>query len=65
MEWQLREIFSGWMSEKSMLSDAEQILYIFERIVFLPFFPDKIIGSQLIDFLSVDVTEENSYNCLL
>ena len=48
-----------------MLSDAEQILYIFERIVFLPFFPDKIIGSQLIDFLSVDVTEENSYNGLL
>lgn len=61
LEWQLKEIFSIWMSEKSMLSDAEQIVYIFERIVFLPFFPEKIIGSQLIDFLSVDVTEENSY----
>lgn len=60
-EWQLREIFSIWMYEKSMLSDAEQIVYIFERILFIPFFPDKIIDSQLINFLSVDVTGENSY----
>ena len=49
------------MYEKSMLSDAEQIVYIFERILFIPFFPDKIIDSQLINFLSVDVTGENSY----
>lgn len=61
VEWQLREIFSIWMYEKTMLSDAEQIVYIFERIVFLPFFPEKVIGSRLIDFLSVEITEENSY----
>ena len=61
VKYQLEEIFKLWIEEKNKLSDVGQIIYLFERIVFLPFFPEKIISGKLSDFLSVRNNEGSEY----
>ena len=61
LQCQQEEIFEMWIDEKDKLEDAGQIIYLFERMVFLPFFPKKIIYDKLLDFLSVKIWEDNEY----
>lgn len=61
LKWQLTEIFDLWQREKTKLNIAEEIMYLFERIVFQPFFPEEVIGNQLRSFLSVKVDKEDEY----
>ncbi len=61
IKWQLSEIFNIWLQEKNKLDDTEKIIYLFERMVFIPFFPEKIVGSKLLDFLYVDRKNVNAY----
>lgn len=61
LQCQQEEIFEMWVDEKDKLEDAGQIIYLFERMVFLPFFPKKIIYDKLLDFLSVKIQEDNEY----
>lgn len=61
IKWQLSEIFNIWLQEKNKLYETEKIIYLFERMVFLPFFPEKIVGCKLHDFLYVDRKDDNGY----
>lgn len=61
VRWQAEEILSIWMEEKEMLSDVEQIIYLFERMVMLPFFSDELINERLDDFLYIEITTESKY----
>lgn len=61
MQCQQEEILEMWLEEKNRLSEEGQIVYLFERMVFLPFFPEKIISSKLMEYLSVKNNEENKY----
>lgn len=61
LQYQQEEIFEMWMQEKEQLSDAEQIIYLYERMVFIPFFPEEIISNKLVDFLSVENSEKSDY----
>ena len=61
MEFQQEEIFKIWIEEKEKLSEVAQIIYIFERIVFLPFFPENILSERLSVFSSVENSEESPY----
>lgn len=55
------EIFKMWISEKEKLSEAEQIIYLFERMVFIPFFPEQVTQGKLMEFLSVKNIGESEY----
>jgi len=59
VKWQSEEIINIWIEEKTKLSEVEQILYIFERIVMLPFFSDQLISKNLDNFLNIEVNEKN------
>ncbi len=61
VKWQAEEILNIWMDEKEMLSDVEQIIYLFERMVMLPFFPEELINERLDDFLHVELTTKSNY----
>jgi len=61
LSFQQEEIFRIWKEEKEKLSEGGQIVYLFERMVFLPFLPEKIISGKLMDFLSVENKEDNRY----
>lgn len=61
VNWQEKEIFSIWTQEKEMLSDIQQIIYLFERIVMFPFFSEELIREELSDFLYIELTTESKY----
>ncbi len=61
LKWQFTEIFGLWQKEKTKLCEEEQIIYLFERIVFLPFFPEEFVEGHLNSFLSVKVDKEDGY----
>ena len=61
VEYQLKEILDIWIEEKNLLSDVQRIVYLFERIVYLPFFPNEIIHDKIINFLSIDGDKNNEY----
>ena len=61
VKWQAEEIINIWMEEKEMLSDVEQIVYLFERMVMLPFFSEELISERLDSFLQVELTTESKY----
>lgn len=61
LSWQMKEIFELWLKEKSKLAEEEQIIYLFERMVFLPFFTEEIINKKLNEFLLVTSKKSNEY----
>lgn len=61
VKWQAEEILNIWMKEKEMLSDIEQIVYLFERIVMFPFFSEELIIEKIDNFLHVDLITESNY----
>lgn len=61
IEWQLEEILDIWIEEKITLSNIEQIMYLFERIVFLPFFPREYLGEKINKFILIDYKDQNNY----
>lgn len=61
LQYQQEEIFKMWIEEKKQLSGAEQIIYLYERMVFIPFFPEEVIYDKLMDFLSVENSEKSDY----
>lgn len=61
VKWQAEEIIDIWMEEKELLSDVEQIIYLFERMVTLPFFSEELISERLDNFLQVELTTESKY----
>lgn len=61
VKWQAEEIINIWMEEKEMLSDVERIIYLFERIVMLPFFSADLFGEKLDNFLQVELTTGSKY----
>lgn len=61
VKWQEEEIFDIWMEEKEMLSDVEQIIYLFERMIMLPLFTEELISEKLDDFLYINLTTESKY----
>lgn len=61
VKWQAEEILSIWMKEKEMLSDVEQIIYLFERMVMLSFFSEELINERLDNFLYVELATESRY----
>lgn len=61
LKCQQEEILGMWMDEKERLDAAGQIIYVFERIVFLPFFPQNIICGKLSEFVSVNNNEDIEY----
>ena len=61
VKWQAEEILSIWMKEKGMLNDVEQIIYLFERMVMLPFFSEELINEKLDNFLYVELITESKY----
>lgn len=61
LKYQREKIFKMWIQEKEELSAVEQIIYLYEHIVFVSFFPEKEIGDKLMDFLSVEYNEESEY----
>lgn len=65
LKCQQEEILEMWMNEKEKLDEAGQIIYLFERMVFLPFFPKNIICGILSEFISVKSNGDNKYiyNC--
>lgn len=60
IKYQLSEILEIWKEEKAALCDVEQIVYLFERIVFLPFFSDDLSGT-LNDLMHIELYEDNPY----
>ena len=58
IRFQLQEIFNMWLEEKNKIDVAGQIIYLYERIVFIPFFPEEIVGEKIMEFLSI---EDNEY----
>lgn len=64
LKYQQEEILKIWIKEKEKLSDGGQIIYLFERMVFLPFFPEKVIRGKLMDFYLLKIKiEMNMYLC--
>lgn len=61
VKWQAEEILNIWMKEKEMLSDVEQIIYLFERMVMLPFFSEEILNERLDDFLNIELKTGSRY----
>lgn len=61
LKCQQEEILEMWIHEKERLDAAGQIIYLFERMVFLPFFPQNIKGCRLSEFISVKNNEDNEY----
>lgn len=61
VKWQAEEIINIWMEEKKMLKDVEQIIYLFERMVMLPFFSEELISERMDNFLHVELTTESQY----
>lgn len=61
LKYQQEEIFEAWIAEKEKLDAAGQIIYLFERMVFLPFFPQNIKCGKLSEFVSVKNNENNEY----
>ena len=61
VKWQAEEILNIWMKEKEMLSDVEQIIYLFERVVMLPFFSEELINERLDNFLNVELSTKSRY----
>ena len=61
VQWQAEEILNIWIKEKEMLSDIEQIVYLFERMVLIPFFSEELISERLNIFLYVELTTESLY----
>lgn len=61
IKWQVKEIFDIWIKEKEMLSDVEQIIYLFERMVMIPFFTEDIISERLDKFIYINLTTESKY----
>lgn len=59
IKYQLKEILNIWFKEKAMLNCKEQIIFIFERIILLQFFPEEILNID--DFLGIEECEENNY----
>lgn len=60
LKFQLDEILRIWLEEKSRLGIVEQIIYLYERIVFFPFFPNDFID-KLNTFLSIDLQAKDAY----
>lgn len=60
LKYQASEILEIWKKEKEALSDVEQIVYLFERIVFLPFFSGDLSGT-LNDLMHIELHEDNPY----
>lgn len=60
IRFQLQEIFNMWLEEKNKIDVAGQIIYLYERIVFIPFFPEEIVGEKIMEFLSIE-DNENEY----
>lgn len=62
LEHQLEECLNIWTNEKSLLSEIQEIVYLYERIIFIPFFKDDNIIRKIInDFLFVDLEINNAY----
>lgn len=59
IKYQLEEILNIWSKEKSMLNCKEQIIFVFERMIFLTIFPKEI--PYINDFLYIENCEENNY----
>lgn len=62
VRFQLQAVLSMWLEEKNRIDVTGQIIYLFERIVFIPFFPEEIMGGKIVEFLSID-NSENEYVC--
>lgn len=61
LQCQQEEILEMWMNEKEKLDEAGQIIYLFERMVFLPFFPQNLKPGKLSEFVSVKNNEDSAY----